>query len=141
MHHVYLGLGANIGDREATIRQAVRLIGERVGQVVRQSALIETEPWGFQSENAFLNGVVLVETELAPRSVLKLTQDIEHSLGRTSKSSPSMGYHDRPIDIDILLYDDLTISEPDLQIPHPLMTQREFVMKPLSEINHHLLKQ
>ena len=123
-HQVYLGLGSNLGDREQHIRQAVMLIGERVGQVVRQSSLIETEPWGFESENRFLNGVILVDTPLAPRQVLKATQQIERDLGRKKN----------PIDIDILLYDDLTVDEPGLTIPHPLMQERDFVMIPLEQI-------
>ena len=141
MHAVYLGLGSNMGDRQQNIEKAVALIGERVGQVVRQSSLMETEPWGFASENRFLNGVVLCQTELSPREVLQATQKIERELGR--KKSEKRGanyqlstrhYQDRPIDIDILLYDDLRIDEPDLKIPHPLMEQRDFVMIPLREI-------
>ena len=141
MHRVYLGLGSNLGDREEHIRKAVALIGEKVGLVIRQSSLIETEPWGFESENRFLNGVILVETSLTPRQLLRATQKIERSLGRKRKSTDSSlqspdfsKYSDRPIDIDILLYDDLTVDEPDLKIPHPLMEQRDFVMLPLNEI-------
>ena len=139
MHRVYLGLGSNLGDREEHIRKAVALIGEKVGLVIRQSSLIETEPWGFESENRFLNGVILVETSLTPRQLLKATQKIERQLGRKKKSTDSslltpVSYSDRSIDIDILLYDDLTIDEPDLKIPHPLMEQRDFVMIPLNEI-------
>ena len=136
-HQVYLGLGSNLGDREQHIRQAVMLIGERVGQVVRQSSLIETEPWGFESENRFLNGVILVDTPLAPRQVLKATQQIERDLGRkknVNRNSQNRHYSDRPIDIDILLYDDLTVDEPGLTIPHPLMQERDFVMIPLEQI-------
>lgn len=133
VHCVYLGLGANLGDREANIREAIRLIGEKIGTVVRQSSLLETEPWGFRSENRFLNGAILVETTKTPREVLTLTQQIERDLGRTRKSV-SAGYTDRAIDIDILLYDDLTLDEPDLKIPHPLMQKRDFVMIPLKEI-------
>jgi len=140
-HKVYLGLGSNLGDREEHIRKAVALIGEKVGLVIRQSSLIETEPWGFESENRFLNGVILVETSLTPRQLLRATQKIERSLGRKRKSTDSSlqspdfsKYSDRPIDIDILLYDDLTVDEPDLKIPHPLMEQRDFVMIPLNEI-------
>ena len=149
-HRVYLGLGSNLGNREENIRKAILLIGERVGTVLRQSSLIETEPWGFESENSFLNGVILVETTFTPRQTLKATQKIERELGRKRKStcrlplySPdsclltpdsSKKYADRPIDIDILLYDDLTVDEPDLKIPHPLMYQRDFVMIPLNEI-------
>jgi len=136
-HKVYLGLGSNLGDRNAHIEQAIALIHERVGEVVRRSSFIETEPWGFESENKFLNGVILCETELTPRQLLKATQKIERELGRKKKSASSHISHlykDRPIDIDILLYDDLTIDEPDLKIPHPLMEQRDFVMIPLREI-------
>ena len=138
MHHVYLGLGSNIGDRRQCIADAIRLISERVGTVLRQSSLIESEPWGFQSDNQFLNGVILCETSLTPRQLLKTTQKIEKELGKkkvhaTTRSS-TINYHDRPIDIDILLYDDLTIDEPDLKIPHPLMHERDFVMIPLNEI-------
>lgn len=131
-HRVCLGLGSNLGDREDCIRKAVRLIGERVGEVIRQSSLIETEPWGFESDNKFLNAVILVETPLSPRELLKVTQKIERDLGRRKKTSRH--YTDRPIDIDILLYDDLTVDEPDLKIPHPLMQERDFVMIPLKEI-------
>lgn len=138
MHQVYLGLGSNIGDRRQCIADAIRLISERVGIVLRQSSLIETEPWGFLSENRFLNGVILCETSLTPRQVLKATQKIERALGRRQKSVGAgtvvLVYHDRPIDIDILLYDDLSVDEPDLKIPHPLMYERDFVMIPLNEI-------
>ncbi len=138
MHQVYLGLGTNLGNRRANIEEAVLLIEQRVGTVTRRSSLIETEPWGFQSEHRFLNAVILCETEKSPREVLTLTQQIEREMGRSQKSEAHKGslavYHDRPIDIDILLYDQLTVDEPDLQIPHPLMKAREFVMKPLSEI-------
>ena len=106
-HTVYLGLGSNLGDRHATIEQAIQLIGTYVGTVTRRSSLIETEPWGFDSENRFLNGVVCCETMLTPREVLHKTQKIERELGRKKKTSSAGAYRDRPIDIDILLYDDL----------------------------------
>jgi len=132
MHKVYLGIGSNQGDRLAQITRAIELIGERVGKVVRQSSLIETKPWGFTSGNQFLNGAILVESDLKPREILEITKQIERELGRVYKG---MAYRDRTIDIDILLYDDYNIDTPDLQIPHPLMFQREFVMIPLREIN------
>ena len=143
-HQLFLGLGSNLGDRAENIRKAVLLIQERVGEVVRQSSLIETEPWGYESSNKFLNAVILCETTLTPRQVLRATQKIERELGRKKKTtllshlSPltSHLYSDRPIDIDILLYDDLTVNEPDLKIPHPLMHERDFVMIPLREIRH-----
>jgi len=139
-------LGSNLGDCEENIRRAVMLIGERVGEVLRQSSLLETEPWGFESSNRFLNAVVCCETELTPRQLLSTTQQIERELGKrkkhaTQRSQRSMFnvqssmFKDRPIDIDILLYDDLTVDEPDLKIPHPLMYQRDFVMIPLREIS------
>ena len=132
-HKVSLGLGSNLGDRQANIERAIELISERVGEVIRRSSLIETEPWGFDSENKFLNGVILCETTLTPRQVLRKTQKIERDMGRKKKTS-SLQYSDRPIDIDILLYDNLTVDEPDLKIPHPRMQDREFVMIPLKEI-------
>ena len=128
---MYLGLGSNLGDREANLLKAITMIGERIGNVVRQSTFMETEPWGFESKNAFLNGVILCETRRTPRGVLRATQQIERELGRRHKGGT---YQDRTIDIDILLYDDLHIDEPDLKIPHPLMQQRDFVMVPLQEI-------
>ena len=146
LHRVYLGLGSNLGDREEHIRKAIALIGESIGLVIRQSSLIETEPWGFESANKFLNGVILVETSLTPRQLLKATQKIERELGKRRKHATRRSplnsqfsilnsqFKDRPIDIDILLYDDLTVDEPDLKIPHPLMHERDFVMIPLNEI-------
>lgn len=133
IHQVFIGLGSNLGDKVWNLQETIRLISERVGAVVRQSSFLETEPWGFESENTFVNAVVCCETEKTPREVLVLTQQIEREMGRTRKSS-SGGYSDRPIDIDILLYDNLTVDEPDLKIPHPLMHQRDFVMIPLEEI-------
>ena len=135
-HQVYLGLGSNLGEREQHIQKAITLINERVGEVIRQSTLIETEPWGFESSHRFLNGVVLCETQLSPRQLLNETQDIERELGRKYKTT--LSYSDRPIDIDILLYDDLTINESDLKIPHPLMQERDFVMIPLKEIQNNI---
>ena len=136
-HKVFLGLGSNLGNCKRNLERAIRLIDERVGQVTRQSSFIETEPWGFESEHKFMNAVVLCETTKTPREVLLLTQQIERDMGRRKKSVFG-GYADRPIDIDILLYDDLTIDEPDLKIPHPLMHQRDFVMIPLNEIKTNL---
>ncbi len=126
-------MGSNLGNCRKNLERAIRLIGERVGQVTRQSSFIETEPWGFESPHKFMNAVILCETTRSPREVLLLTQQIERDMGRMKKSV-SGGYADRAIDIDILLYDDVTIDEPDLKIPHPLMHQRDFVMRPLNEI-------
>ena len=140
-HKVYLGLGSNLGDCRKNLERAIRLIDDRVGQVTRQSSFIETEPWGFESPNKFLNAVILCETTKTPREVLMLTQQIERDMGRRKMINGQWSmvngqriYADRPIDIDILLYDDLTIDEPDLKIPHPLMHERDFVMIPLEEV-------
>ncbi len=133
MHKVYLGLGTNLGNRKRNIREAIEKIEEQIGNVVRQSALYETKPWGFSSPNDFINACILVETPLAPQQLLETTQHIERQMGRTGKSINGE-YQDRIIDIDILLYDDLHVNQPDLQIPHPLMEQRDFVMTPLKEI-------
>ena len=129
----YLSLGTNLGDKRKNIAEAIKNFGELVGDVVRQSALYETEPWGFRSDNRFVNAAVCVDTQLSPRRLLEVTQRIEREMGRTLKSDGGE-YHDRIIDIDILLYGDLHIDEPDLKIPHPLMHERDFVMTPLNEI-------
>lgn len=132
-HTLYLGLGSNLGDKQQNIAMAVEKIEELIGHVECQSALHITEPWGFQSDNMFVNAAVKCVTILSPHEVLEKTKDIERQMGRTIKSVDGT-YKDRIIDIDILLYDDMEINDPDLVIPHPLMHQRDFVMKPLNEI-------
>ena len=132
-HTLYLGLGSNLGDKQQNIAMAVEKIEELIGHVECQSALHITEPWGFQSDNMFVNAAVKCVTTLSPHEVLEKTKGIERQMGRTTKSVDGT-YKDRIIDIDILLYDDMEINDPDLVIPHPLMHQRDFVMKPLNEI-------
>lgn len=133
MHEVYLALGTNLGDREENLRQAIRLINEKIGTVMRQSSLYDTAPQGFDSINRFLNAVVCCMTRKSPYELLHISQEIERMLGRTQKSVNGK-YHDRIIDIDILLYDDIRLESPELRIPHPLMHERDFVMRPLREI-------
>ena len=133
MATLYLSLGTNMGDRPKNLSQAMELIAREVGTVEAASDVIETEPWGFDSGNAFLNMVAKVETELEPIDALHVTQDIEKRLGRSEKSVNGV-YHDRIIDIDLLMYDDLIMNTPQLTLPHPLMRQRPFVMEPLSQI-------
>lgn len=130
---VYLGLGTNLGDKERNLRMAVQKIEERIGKIVSLSAFYVTAPWGFASDNSFLNAVACVEIPLRPLEVLKETQAIERELGRTSKSMGGV-YSDRLIDIDLLLYGDTIMDEEGLILPHPLMTERRFVMEPLAEI-------
>ena len=130
---VYLGLGTNLGDKTANLHTAVHQIEEKIGNVVSLSSIYETAPRGFDSENSFLNAAVGVETTLSPQEVLHRTQEIERSMGRTQKSEQGV-YHDRVIDIDLLLYNKVVMHTSELVLPHPLMLQREFVMKPLVEI-------
>ncbi len=133
MAKVFLGLGTNLGDKRNNLLTAVKNIEKKIGKVTSLSSFYETEPWGFESENSFLNAALCVETSLDPATILHIIKEIEIEMGRTQKSVNKI-YSDRPIDIDILLYDDLTMETDELTIPHPLMTERDFVMKPLMEI-------
>ena len=130
---LYLGLGANLGNKSDNLLQAVALISERVGRVVCLSRFYETEPWGYDSSNTYLNAALGVETSLSPLEVLSITQAIERELGRQKKSM-NREYSDRPIDIDILLMDDLVLQTDVLTLPHSLMHERLFVLEPLVEI-------
>jgi len=134
---VYLGLGTNLGDKESNLNNAVKTLEIEVGEIIRLSSFYASKPWGFESENEFLNAAVLLETKLSPSDLLSKTQEIELNLGRKAKTSK--GYKDRLIDIDILLYDDLIINLATLKIPHPLMAERDFVLKPLAEISPELV--
>jgi len=139
MPTLYLSLGTNLGDRRSNLETALTLIGRKIGTVQARSGIIETEPWGFDSTNRFLNMVAKVQTGLHPLDVLHTAQEIEKQMGRTVKTSDGK-YEDRIIDIDILLYDDLVMKTDELTIPHPLMHKRSFVMQPLAEIAPNLVK-
>ena len=130
---IYLGLGTNLGDRQENLTRAIGLLSLALGTCKAQSSFMETEPWGFESENGFLNCVVAFDTELTPTELLDTTERIERELGRTVKSTGG-NYHDRLIDIDILLYGNTVIESERLTIPHPLMHLRDFVLAPLAEI-------
>lgn len=132
MAKAYIGLGTNIGNKRRNLITAAALLAERAGDVLSISSFYETEPWGFESDNTFLNAALLLETELEPLQLLSLTQEIEKEMGRTQKSDGA--YHDRIIDLDILLYDLCVINDAALVVPHPLMHKRQFVMEPLAEI-------
>lgn len=132
MAKAYIGLGTNIGNKRRNLITAAALLAEMAGDVLSISSFYETEPWGFESDNTFLNAALLLETELEPLQLLSLTQEIEKEMGRTQKSDGA--YHDRIIDLDILLYDLCVINEAALVVPHPLMHKRQFVMEPLAEI-------
>jgi 2-amino-4-hydroxy-6-hydroxymethyldihydropteridine diphosphokinase len=129
----YVGLGSNLGDREATIREALEALAAEPGvEVVAVSTLRETEPVGpVTDQPRFLNGAVALETSLEPRALLDRLLAIEASLGRT-REGPAGG--PRTIDLDLLSYGDLRIEEPGLEVPHPRMHEREFVLEPLREL-------
>lgn len=137
MVNAYLALGTNIGNKRRNMITAAALLAERAGDVLALSGFYETEPWGFRSDNTFLNAALQLETSLSPQELLKITQQIEAEMGRTRKSNGV--YHDRIIDIDILFYDDLILQTPELTLPHPLMHKRLFVMEPLMEIAPHVV--
>lgn len=132
-HKVYLSLGTNLGDKEQNLIDALDRIENEAGKVISRSSFYYSEPWGFESDNSFVNICALISTDLDPFKLLDALKAIEKQMGRDKKSTLS-GYSDRIIDIDILLFDDQNINTPELTVPHPLMTERDFVMKPLSEI-------
>lgn len=121
-----------MGDRRQNIITAVSQLAERVGNISALSSFYETAPWGFESKNTFINVALSMETPLSPEKLLDVTQQIESEMGRTQKTNGA--YHDRIIDIDILMFEDRIMHTPVLILPHPLMHQRLFVMEPLAEI-------
>lgn len=137
MAFVYLGLGTNLGNKEVNLNRAIQLINLEIGETLNISSFYRSEPWGYRSENEFLNAVILISSELTPTDILLSVKKIEKKMGRLKKTSHS--YQDRIIDIDILLYNNEVILLPDLQIPHPLLHKRDFVLNPLEEIAPDLL--
>ena len=147
---IYLGIGSNLGDRDTNLRTAIELIHERVGECLACSSIYRSAPQGFVSENEFANIVAVCETDYSPEQVLLITQTIEREMGRTQKSQNGI-YHDRVIDIDLLQayipdYDSrfgipIEYKSETLILPHPRMTERDFVMIPLREVENILSKQ
>jgi 2-amino-4-hydroxy-6-hydroxymethyldihydropteridine diphosphokinase len=131
MKIVFLGIGTNLGQRERNLEEAVARIEEFIGPVIDSSSIYETEPWGFDAEDKFLNMAVKVETDLAPSFLLQKTQMIESLMGRVKGHQR---YSSRVIDIDILLYEDIVLDKETLKIPHPLIQERKFVLVPLCDI-------
>lgn len=134
---VFIGVGSNLGDKSHNIERAIDYLQNNPAiTVLKTSTIIETQPVGGPPQPKFLNGVIKIETSILPRELLFVLQDIENRLGRErrEKNGP------RVIDLDILLYGDKVIDEPDLKIPHPYMFERDFVMKPLLEIEPDILK-
>ena len=132
---LFVSLGSNIGDKQQNIERAIALIDDKIGSVVKKSSFYTTEPVGFTSDNNFINAAIEVKTDLPIYRILKITQKIERLMGRTQKSSKGV-YHDRIIDIDILMYGNKKIHSSRLTVPHPRMYERDFVMQPLREITN-----
>ena len=135
MSIAYIALGSNLGDRVSCITRAVAALQEKGASVLKQSTIIETDPAGGPPQNKFLNAVVKISTELSPLELFSLCQSIETELGRVR----DVANGPRTIDLDILLYDRLTIDTPQLKVPHPRMFERKFVLDPLKEIEPGLL--
>jgi 2-amino-4-hydroxy-6-hydroxymethyldihydropteridine diphosphokinase len=129
-NRAFFSIGSNVGDRLGALRRASDLLGERVGRITDKSFVYETPPWGVTSQPRFLNACAAAETCLSPKGLLCEIKNIERAVGRI----PRERWGPREIDIDILLYGDTTVDEPDLRIPHPLMFERAFVMAPLADI-------
>lgn len=132
----HLLLGSNSGNREQFLSSAIDMIELQVGRVTCKSSVYETEPWGFDATNSFLNQVIRIRTGLSPEETLTRLKAIEVMLGRIRKSGQ---YESRVIDIDILMFDDLTVSGRDLEIPHPRMHLRKFTLVPMAEISGNLV--
>jgi 2-amino-4-hydroxy-6-hydroxymethyldihydropteridine diphosphokinase len=128
-HRVWLGLGSNVGDRLSNLRQALRLL-ESCVRIDSVSSLYETDPVGVTDQPAFYNAVCSGETELEPEPLLDAVKQIEWELGRR----PGLRWGPRPLDIDILLFDDLRLESPRLQIPHARLAERAFVLCPLADL-------
>lgn len=130
---VFLGLGSNLGDREKNLRLALEHLEGEVGELVEISAIYHTAPWGKTDQPAFFNQVVRMQTDLEAPALMRRLLQIEQRMGR--KRQERMG--PRIIDLDILFYDDAVVDEPSLQIPHPRLEQRNFVLVPLREMAPH----
>jgi 2-amino-4-hydroxy-6-hydroxymethyldihydropteridine diphosphokinase len=135
-HILYLLLGSNLGEKKKQMDEVMDLIPEMIGPVTKQSSFYETEPWGFSSEEFFLNRALQILTYLSPEEVIQKIDQIEKTFGRERSGSC---YSSRTMDIDILFYDDLVLDHDTLKIPHPRMQDRRFVLVPLDEIAHELI--
>lgn len=129
---VIAGLGSNLGDRFAALGRAMELIGEEAGKITAASSVWETEPWGFDADELFLNMVVVIRTTLEPARMMQLFRSIEGRMGR--KRSGGGKYESRLIDLDILLWGNRVITMPGLEVPHPKLHSRRFVLEPLKEV-------
>jgi 2-amino-4-hydroxy-6-hydroxymethyldihydropteridine diphosphokinase len=137
MHEAYLLVGGNLNNTTEKFEQLFSLLQERVGEIVLKSSYYQSEAWGFESKYPFINIALCLQTTLSPFELLQETQLIEKELGRTQKTT--IGYQDRTMDIDIIFYDNEIINTSNLEIPHPRMQERDFVLTPLNEICSHFL--
>lgn len=132
MNQVVLILGSNLDNRIELLSTASDIIFSEIGKLIKSSSIYQSEPWGYESNNSFLNQVLHIESNNTPEETLEKCLAIESKLGRVRNNEGT--YSDRSIDIDILLFDDLIISTPRLEIPHPRMHERKFCLEPLAEI-------
>lgn len=131
MHHVFLGIGGNIGNKPTNFVKVHQLIGSQIGKISEKSSVYESPPWGFKADDDFWNQVLKVETKMLPEEVITKIRVIESSFNRKRNSDR---YSSREMDVDILYYDDIFIEKADLIIPHPRLQKRMFVLVPLTEI-------
>ncbi len=129
MIRVFLGMGTNLGDRECNLQDAITALSQRM-EILKESSVYQTAPWGYLDQPAFLNQVIEAQTDLSPLNLLVFLKDTEKQLGRQA----NFRYGPRLIDLDILFYGNRIIQTPRLQVPHPRLTQRAFVLVPLAEI-------
>lgn len=143
MSRIHLNIGSNIGDRAALIERAVAALCERLdpdgNADIRLAPIIESEPWGFESDNRFLNLGLMIDTpaDVNPHEILNCLQDVEREIADSPHRHADGSYADRPIDIDLIAIDDKTVDTPALQLPHPRMHQRDFVLKPMADLDPH----
>lgn len=130
MATVYIGIGSNLGKKRENCLRAIKLLQQKGITVSKHSSLYETEPWGVKTQPRFLNMVIEIETELDPKELLRILKDTEREMGRKESSK----WGPRIIDLDILLFDNIVVNEDNLKIPHPLLHERDFVLRPLCEI-------
>ncbi|MDR1847279.1 MAG: 2-amino-4-hydroxy-6-hydroxymethyldihydropteridine diphosphokinase [Bacteroidales bacterium] len=130
--NLILGIGSNLGERKQNIIAACDLLERKLGKILAKSSIIETKPWGFESNDLFLNAVIVIETDKTPLEALEICFQIERNLGRVRSNATT--YQSRTIDLDILFCDDVIMSSNRLTIPHPLIIYRDFVLTPLKEI-------
>lgn len=139
MHKVFLGLGANVGDKKKNLEKAIEFLSEKIVNI-QSSKFYETKPWGYKEQENFLNAAILGRTLLLPIELLKFVKDVETRVGRIER----FRWGPREIDIDILFYEDLIYQDSNLQIPHPHLHKRDFVLKPLMDLDpnfvHPILK-